>query len=313
MTSPVSSVLLTEPWRHSHSFLDARDAGRQRRMEIVVVLTFVTMMLEVAFGWLTGSMALLADGWHMGSHVAALGLAAFAYRYARQQDNNARFTFGTGKVSALGGFASALLLAPVALAMIWESVARLRFPVAVAYEEALFVAGIGLAVNLASVWLLRDDHDHEHDHDHDHAEDHNLRGAFLHVLADTLTSVFAIVALVAGRYLGWTMLDPMMGIVGALVILFWAKGLLRATSQVLLDAEAHDALRREILKRIEARPGHRVVDLHVWRLSANACGGIVSLVAPNPEPIETYHRDLSALHGLAHITVEIHPGPETAQ
>jgi cation diffusion facilitator family transporter len=294
------------PWQHAHFFLDDRDTARQRRIETVVALTLVTMALEVVFGHLTGSMALLADGWHMGSHVAALGLTAFAYRHARRQAANSRFTFGTGKMSALGGFASALFLAPVALLMIGESIGRLRDPIAIAYDEALPVAVIGFLVNLASAWLLRDGHHHDHDHDHDaHDHDHNLRGAFLHVLADLLTSIFAILALIGGRHPGFSALDPLMGIAGGLVILYWAWGLLRATSRTLLDAEDHAALRQSIREAIESRPDHRVVDLHIWRLSSSACGCIVSLVSHNPESAGVYKRQIAALPGIGHVTVEV--------
>jgi cation diffusion facilitator family transporter len=300
-------------WQHNHHFLDNRDAARQRRTEWVVGLTFVTMLVEITFGYLTGSMALLADGWHMGSHVAALGLAVFAYRYARQQANNTRFTFGTGKVGALGGYTSALFLALVAALMVWESLDRLWQPVAIAYQEAILVTTIGLLVNLVSAWLLRNDpHDHEHGHEHhahdadeDDHQDHNLQGAFMHVLADLLTSLLALVALLGGRYLGWGTLDPLMGLIGAGIILYWAKGLLHSTSRTLLDAEDHADLRAAITSAIESRPDHRVVDLHIWRLGPGARGCIVSLLSHHPEPTETYKRQLATLPGLEHVTVEI--------
>jgi cation diffusion facilitator family transporter len=298
-------------WQHSHHFLDGRNAARQRRTEWVVGLTFITMVVEIAFGYLTGSMALLADGWHMGSHVAALGLAVFAYRYAQRQSGNVRFTFGTGKVSALGGYTSALFLALVAVLMIWESADRLRQPVSVAYDEAILVAVIGLIVNLVSVWLLRDDtHAHQHDHDGEHHDDdehqdHNLQGAFMHVLADLLTSVLAIIALTGGQYLGWTALDPLMGLIGAGVILFWARGLIQTTSRTLLDAEDHSEISNAIVAAIESRPDHRVVDLHVWRLGPAARGCIVSILSHHPEPVEAYKRQLAALPGVGHVTVEI--------
>lgn len=295
------------PWQHSHHYLDDRDVRRQRRTEWVVGLTLVTMVLELIFGFLTGSMALLADGWHMGSHVAALGIAVFAYRYARRQSGNARFTFGTGKVGALGGYTSAVFLALVAVLMAWESIQRLREPVPVAYDEALLVAVLGLVVNLLSAWLLRDDHEHHHDHDHDHGEhqDHNLQGAFMHVLADLVTSVLAVIALLAGRHLGWSMLDPVMGLVGAAVILYWARGLLRASGRTLLDAEDHSELQKLVEEAIESRPDHRVVDLHIWRLGPSSRGCIVSILSHAPEATETYKAQLLALPGIDHVTVEI--------
>jgi cation diffusion facilitator family transporter len=302
-------------WRHSHNFLDSYDQRRQQRTVWVVWLTFVTMVVEVVCGYLSGSMALLADGWHMASHVAALGLAVFAYRYARRQSDNARFTFGVGKVSALGGYSSAILLALLAVMMLGESLFRLYQPVRIAYNEALLVAVLGLLVNLVSAWLLRDDHDHSHErgHSHGHAvrqnnavrQDHNFQGAFLHVLADLMTSVLAIVALLAGSYLGWISLDPLMGIVGACVILYWATGLTRASARTLLDAEDHAALARAITDALESRPDHRVVDLHIWRIGPATCGCIVSLVSHHPDSTENYKRQIATLGNLAHITVEI--------
>lgn len=297
------------PWQHSHHFLDDRDARRQRRTEWVVGLTLVTMVLELVFGYLTGSMALLADGWHMGSHVAALGIAVFAYRYARRQSGNARFTFGTGKVGALGGYTSAVFLALVAVLMAWESLQRLWQPLPVAYDEALLVAVLGLVVNLVSAWLLRDDHHHDHHgHEHSHAHehhDHNLQGAFMHVLADLVTSILAIIALVGGRHLGWFALDPLMGLVGAGVILYWARGLLQAAGRTLLDAEDHSDSREAIVAAIESRPDHRVVDLHIWRLGPSSRGCIVSILSHAPESTESYKTQLLALPGIDHVTVEI--------
>jgi cation diffusion facilitator family transporter len=299
-------------WQHSHHFLDGRDSDRQRRTQWVVGLTFVTMLVEVTFGYLTGSMALLADGWHMGSHVAALGLAVFAYRYAKQQADNHRFTFGAGKVSALGGYTSALFLALVAVLMLWESFSRLSQPVEIAYNEALLVAIVGLVVNAVSAWLLRDDshehghgHDHEHAHDHDEDEDHNLRGAFMHVLADLMTSVLAIVALLGGQHWGWAALDPMMGFIGAGVILYWSWGLLQATSRTLLDAEDHTELEKNIIAAIESRPDHKVVDLHIWCLSSTTQGCIVSILTHHPETLESYKQRIAAFPGIGHVTVEI--------
>jgi cation diffusion facilitator family transporter len=307
-------------WQHSHDFLDVRDAARQRRTQWVVALTFGTMVVEIIAGWLTGSMALLADGWHMGSHVAALALAVFVYHHARRQAGNARYTFGPGKLSALGGYSSAMLLALVAALMIGESVARFRAPVEIAYGEALLVACIGLAVNLLSAFWLRDDHHHhhhhhghahDHEHDHDHASahgegrDHNLEGAFIHVLADALTSVLAIAALLAGRWLGFARLDPAMGIVGALVILVWAWGLAKASARTLLDAEDHEALKTRITETLEADGDLKITDLHVWRLSPAACGVILSLASHTPQPPDVYKRRLADLPGIGHLTVEV--------
>jgi cation diffusion facilitator family transporter len=286
--------------------LDTRDAGRQRRTQWVVALAFCTMLAEIAAGWLTGSMALLADGWHMGSHVAALALAVFVYRYARREAGNARYTFGTGKLSALGGYTSAILLALVAALMLGESVARLRAPVAIAYGDALLVAAIGLAVNLLSaLWLRDDDHHHGHAHGHSEGHDHNLEGAFIHVLADALTSVLAIAALLLGRWFGLARLDPLMGIVGAVVVLAWAWGLLRSSARTLLDAEGHETLKAQIAKALAACPGTYIADLHVWRLSPSACGVIVSVASPDPQPPAAYKRLLAGLPEIGHLTVEV--------
>jgi len=305
------SVHSLATWKHSHNFLDSQDERRQRRTLWVVWLAFFTMGVEVVCGYLFGSMALLADGWHMASHVAALGLAVFTYRYARRQSGNARFTFGAGKVSALGGYSSAILLALVALMMLGESLLRLRAPVLIAYEEALLVAVIGLVVNLVSAWLLREDHGHSHEHGHEHEhvhavrQDHNFQSAFLHVLADLMTSVLAILALLAGAYFGWVRLDPLMGILGAGIIFYWAFGLIRASARTLLDAEDHTALARAITEALEARPDHKVVDLHIWRIGPATCGCIVSIVSHQPDSTENYKRQIAGLGQLAHITVEI--------
>ncbi|HET9553190.1 MAG TPA: CDF family Co(II)/Ni(II) efflux transporter DmeF [Anaeromyxobacteraceae bacterium] len=301
-----------DPFTHTHAFGADRAADGERRTRWVVALTVAMMVAEITAGIAFGSMALLADGWHMGTHAAALGVAAFAYAYARRHAADPRYSFGTGKVGALGGFASAVGLAVVALLVLVESAARLASPVAIRFDEAILVAVIGLAVNLASAWLLRDrdhghDHGHDHDHDHEHGEhrDHNLRAAYLHVLADALTSVFAIVALVAGKWLGWTFLDPVMGIAGSLVIARWSVGLLRDTAAVLLDAEAGSARREAIRRAIEA-DGARVSDLHVWRVGPRHLAAIVSVVSAAPGTPAAYKARLRAFDDLVHVTVEVH-------
>lgn len=302
-------------WQHSHDFGTRAEHRAERRTRWVVGLTFAATLVELAAGWLTGSMALLADAWHMASHVGALGLAAFAYRFARQHAGDARFTFGTGKVSALAGYSSALGLGAVALWMIVESAQRLVQPVAIHYAEAMAVAALGLAVNLASAWLLGDGH-HHHDHDHEHDDheadvhphehvDHNLKAAYLHVLADALTSVLAIVALAGGLVFGWNFLDPLMGLVGAAVVGRWAWGLARDSARVLLDAEDHGQTAAEVRRRIEAIPDHAVADLHLWRVGPAGRACILSLVSHTPQPVEFYRRTLAGVSGLAHLTVEI--------
>jgi cation diffusion facilitator family transporter len=318
MNGAKMSVHDLSPWQHAHNFGTEAERHAERRTRWVVGLTFITMLVELIAGWLTGSMALLADAWHMASHVSALGLAAFAYRYARRHAHDARYTFGTGKVSALAGYSSALLLAVVALWMVWESTQRLFNPVTIRYAEAMAVAALGLAVNLASAWLLRDGHhhhdhghddghDHRHAHDHDHQHvDHNLRAAYLHVLADALTSVLAIVALAGGMLYGWGFLDPVMGLVGAAVISRWAWRLARDSGAVLLDAEDHGRVAAEVRRLIEAEPDHEVADLHLWRVGPASRACIVSLVTHRPRPVEHYRRLLAQVEGLDHLTVEVH-------
>ncbi|MBS3935267.1 MAG: CDF family Co(II)/Ni(II) efflux transporter DmeF [Sulfuritalea sp.] len=300
-------------WQHGHDFGTAAERRAERRTRWVVALTFTAMVIELIAGWLTGSMALLADGWHMATHAGALGVAAYAYHFARRHAGNPRYTFGTGKVTALAGYSSALFLGAVAVWMAWESMTRLRAPVEIHYVEAMIVACFGLAVNLASVWLLgggRHAHGHEHDHSHDrergHAHvDHNLRAAYVHVLADALTSVLAIVALGGGMLFGWAFLDPLMGIVGAFLIGRWAWSLARDAAGVLLDAEDHGAIAAEIRRIVEAEPDHELADLHVWRVGPASRACIVSLVTHAPLPLETYRRRLAGIAGLDHVTIEI--------
>jgi cation diffusion facilitator family transporter len=306
-------------WQHAHDYGTEAELRAERRTRWVVGLTFVAMLVELAAGWLTGSMALLVDAWHMASHVGALGLAAFAYAFARRHAGDTRFTFGTGKVSALAGYTSALLLALVAFWMVWESTRRLFQPVQIHYAEAMAVAFLGLAVNLLSAWLLSHDHhphghdhaDHEHahdDHDHQHRHehvDHNLKAAYLHVLADALTSVLAIVALAGGMLYGWGFLDPLMGLIGAAVIGRWAWGLARDSAAVLLDAEDHGAVAAEVRRLIAAQPDLEVADLHLWRVGPASRACIVSLVTHAPRPLAYYQGLLAGIPGLDHLTVEI--------
>lgn len=305
--------------QHDHTFgTDAKTAG-ERRTWWVIALTASMMTVEIAAGLAFGSMALLADGWHMGTHAAALSVTAFAYVFARRHAGDRRFSFGTGKVGALGGFASAVGLAVVALLVFGESALRLAAPTAIRFDEAILVACVGLGVNLVCALLLHEHHHHDdgHDHEHDHAtvggehRDLNLRGAYLHVLADALTSVLAIAALTAGKFLGWSWMDPMMGVVGSLVIARWSWGLLRDTGRVLLDAEIEaqrvDAIRTEI----EAATADRVTDLHLWRVGPRHLAAIVAVVSRAPRPPAHYKRLLARHADLAHITVEVH-GEATA-
>jgi len=295
-------------WQHPHAFGTRAQMRGERRTRWVVALTLAMMVLEIAAGTVFGSMALLADGWHMGTHAAALGVTAFAYAYARRYADDPRYSFGTGKVGALGGFASATGLAVVALLIFAESARRLAVPVAIRFDEAIAVACLGLAVNVACALLLHEGHDHgESAH-----RDHNLRGAYLHVLADALTSLLAITALTTGKLYGWSWMDPVMGLVGSLVIARWSLGLLRDTSRVLLDAETSDARRAEIVAALEADGDARVADLHLWRVGPRHLAAIVSLVAHHPREPDHYKGLLSRQPDLAHVTIEVHRCPDDA-
>jgi cation diffusion facilitator family transporter len=264
-------------WTHEHAFLGGRHLENERKTWLVVLLTAAMMVVEIIGGTIYGSMALLADGWHMSTHAGALAISAFAYRYARSHAHDPRFSFGTGKLGELAGYTSALILAMIALQIGYESGVRLLNPVAIGFDEAIAIAVVGLGVNLASAWLLRDDHEHghthhhsggdhpHHDHDHQHHHDHNMRSAYLHVLADALTSVLAIVALLAGKFYGLDWMDPLMGVVGALVIAHWSIVLLRSSGAILLDAVPGAGLEGEIKRRLEVGTD-RICDLHLWRV-----------------------------------------------
>lgn len=288
-----------------HIYLTAGHDRNARKTLWVVWLTAVTMVVEIVFGWLTGSMALLADGFHMATHAGALAVAAAAYGYAKRHARNPRYTFGTGKVGDLSGFASALLLGVTALFIAVESTLRFFEPVKVAFGEATLVAVIGLAINLLSAALLGHDHSHDHGHDgqdhrHGHA-DNNLRAAYVHVLTDALTSVLAIVALLAGRYMGWWWLDPAVGLLGAVVIARWAWGLMKDTAAILLDT-AEPTLMARIKGLVEAE-GATIRDLHVWRIGPHAHAAIISL-APGADAAAVRER-VRALPRMEHVTVEM--------
>lgn len=328
----MSSSHVNQPSRlHSHHYL-SETKHKETKVLIVFFITLVTMFAEIGVGTWSGSMALLADGWHMGTHAAAFAIAMFAYAYARKHSQNSQFSFGTGKVNYLGGFASAIALLIVALLMLVESLHRLWSPQNIAFDEALVVAFIGLIVNVISVFVLHDDHHHNHDDehhehhehhgqdehsDHDdkhsghHHKDHNLTAAYFHVLADTLTSVLAILALFAGRYFGWLWMDALMGIVGAVIITKWALGLITQTSAVLLDKtispSSIDALKQAI--ECDADAGISVEDIHLWTLSEGHNGAILSVRATEGQHNKTCdeYRQLVATHlpKASHITVEM--------
>ncbi len=342
-----ASSALGEKLRHDHDHGVAVSA-HETRTRWVVVLTCAMMVGELVVGYMTNSLALTADGWHMATHAGALGMAALAYWFARTRSREAAFSFGTGKVHALAGYTSAIILAVVALWMMYESASRLLHPLPIAFAEALPVAVLGLLVNLASIKLLHVEHDghahhdegaheehhhdeddegaheeHHHDHDdeahddhhhaHDHHEadhhghaDHNLRAAYIHVLADAFTSVLAILALIGGRYFGWRFLDPMMGIVGGVVISRWSFGLCRGAAKQLLDVVPSPELMARIRRRLEAFSGTEVVDLHVWEIGPKARACIASVISDDPRSPLEYADALRHDEDLAHVTVEVH-------
>ena len=304
-------------WKHSHSFGQDRKRAGEVRTFIVIAITAAMMVVEITAGLAFGSMALLADGLHMGSHTVALGINAFAYVYARRHAHNARYSFGTGKVNTLGGYTGAILLAMFAALMAWESVQRLFNPVSIAFNQAIFVAVLGLIVNGASVFILGVDHSHDHDHDHEHEHhdhhhhDHNLKSAYLHVLADALTSVLAIFALLIGKYYGAIWMDPLMGIVGAILVARWSIGLLKSSSRILLDEQGSEAIQDAIRGSIEQQEENRIVDLHLWTVGPGVYSLIISIVARSPQSPGHYRSLLPTHLHLQHVSIEVHPYDET--
>lgn len=304
---------------HSHVFLGQGQDRNEKRTWWVVGLTAVTMVAEIIAGSLFGSMALVADGWHMATHAAALLIAACAYMLARRHAHDPRYSFGTGRLGDLGAFASAVVLALISLQIAWESLGRMVSPVPIQYDQAMVVAALGLAVNLASAWLLKDDHHHHHhDHHHDqdghhghddhhgHHRDNNLRAAYVHVMADALTSVLAIGALYLGRNFDWPWLDPLIGVVGALVIARWSWGLLKDSGGVLVGLlPKGEDLPDEIRQAIHGL-GDQVVDLHVWQVGPGHHAAIVAIASARPKAVTEYKLALAHLHEISHLTVETH-------
>jgi cation diffusion facilitator family transporter len=308
-----------DPWTHNHTFLGEHHGTHERRTWSVVTLTACMMVAEIVGGTLFGSIALVADGWHMATHVAALAIAGFAYLFARRHAKDSRFSLGTGKFGELAAFSSAIILGMIALGVAFESALRFAHPVSIHFREAIPIAVLGLCVNLASAWLLRDEHDHGHDHhehghdDEDHAHgvrhhDINLRAAYVHVLADTLISILAIAGLSAAWGFGWLFMDPLVGLVGAVVIGSWAVSLLRAAGRVLLDAVPDPALAQRIRSLMEL-DGDRVCDLHVWQVGPGHIAVMASVVSEAPQPPAVYKERLTGLAGLSHVTVEVHACP----
>jgi len=310
-------------FEHSHELSDV-DRSSERKTLQVVILTAITMIAEIVFGVLTGSMALLADGWHMGTHAFALGISYTAYIMARRLSNSPKYSFGTGKFGVLAGYTSALFLGAIAIWMMYESVERFFTPLHIAFNEAIIVAVVGLAVNLVSIRMLggggrHHDHDHQHEHTHDHdhprdhdhphekKHDHNFRAAYMHVIADALTSVLAIVALLSGKYLGLTFLDPVMGIVGGIMISRWAIGLIQGTARILLDSTAGDAVRAAIQSAVHSDSDSRLTDLHVWRIGSNSMAAAITVVSGMSRTPDDYRTRLEDIGELKHVTVEINP------
>jgi cation diffusion facilitator family transporter len=304
-------------WQHDHIFGQDKEQASEGRTIIVTVVTLVMMVAEIVAGIIFGSMALLADGLHMASHATALGINSFAYIYARRHSKDKGFNFGTGKVNTLGGFTGAILLGLFALFMCWESAKRMFAPVGIAFNQAIFVAVIGLVVNMVSVFILDTRQKGHHSHDdphgnsehhgdnHHHNHDHNLQSAYLHVLADALTSVLAIAALLSAKYFGLIWMDPLMGIIGGVMVFRWSLGLLQTTSHVLLDKNGPEEIKQKIKEGIEADGDSRIADLHLWSVGPNIYGVIISVVACNPLKPEQYKKLIPGDLGLAHISVEI--------
>ena len=296
---------------HEHDF-DGIDHANEKRTLTVVIITAVTMCAEIIAGILTGSMALLADGWHMGTHALALGIAYFAYVMARKFSGSSKFGFGTGKFGILSAYTSAIFLGGTGLYMIVESCRRFLIPVTIAFDEASLVAIVGLIVNALSIWMLHTkdtehhSHDHQHDHNHERHHDHNLRAAYLHVVTDALTSVLAIVALVSGKFFGWSFLDPIMGVVGGVLIAKWAGGLLRSSSLILLDGDEDKDIRNTVIESIESDGDSVVSDLHIWPLNSNALAAAITVVTKENRNPPDYCSRLSHIARIKHTTIEVH-------
>jgi len=313
-------------WQHAHDFGSDKARDAERRTWWVVAITIVMMVGEIAAGYYWHSMALLADGWHMGTHAVAIGVAGVSYWLARRWARDARFSLGPWKVEVLGAYTSAVLLAVVAVSIGFESIERLWSPAVISYDESLAVAVLGLAINLLCAWLLHggqghahDGHDHDHDHDHDHAHAHghddhgkahghhdlNLRAAYVHVLADAATSVLAIGALLAGKLLGWTVLDPLVGLLGALLIASWSRSLIANSATILLDREMDHPLASLVRERLQADGDAKVADLHLSRVGGDRFAVHATLVADAPLSADEYRARLADLERIAHASIEV--------
>jgi cation diffusion facilitator family transporter len=310
-----------EDFRHAHVFLGEAHARNERKTWTVIAICAAMMVAEIVGGVWFGSVALIADGLHMSTHAGALLIAALAYTYSRQHARDERFVFGTGKLGDLAAFTSAIALAMIALLIGYESLNRFFSPVPIAFNQAIPIAVVGLGINLLSAFLLREDHDHHHPHPHHerdqahthserglHHRDHNLRAAFVHVLADAAVSVLVIIGLVAGRQFGWIWMDPLMGLIATVVIMSWSWSLVRSAGAVLLDVSPDPALSAKIVARLE-QCGDRISDLHLWRVGPGHMAAIVSVVSDHPETSSAYKKRLSDLPGLSHLTIEVERCP----
>ena len=293
-------------WNHEHSFGQDKKQSSETRTIIVILITASMMCIEIVAGLAYGSMALLADGLHMASHTAALSISAYAYYFARKRAHDRSFSFGTGKVNSLGGYTGAILLLIFALMMVYESIHRLLKPEDILYNQAILVAVIGLIVNGASMLILGHD-EHHHGHDH-HGHDHNLRAAYLHVLADTLTSFLAIIALLAAKFYAWNWMDPIMGIIGAILITKWSIGLLKQSGNVLLDRQAPDHLVKSVEKVIKSMPSKpEIVDLHIWLIGPNIFSAAITVLANEEKCIGCLIKsEIKNISAIVHTTIEVH-------
>lgn len=293
-------------WNHQHSFGQDKKRSSETRTITVILITASMMCIEIVAGLAYGSMALLADGLHMASHTAALSISAYAYYFARKRAHDRSFSFGTGKVNSLGGYTGAILLLIFALMMVYESIHRLLKPEDILYNQAILVAVIGLIVNGASMLILG--HDEHHHHGHDHGHDHNLRAAYLHVLADTLTSFLAIIALLAAKFYAWNWMDPIMGIIGAILITKWSIGLLKQSGNVLLDRQGPDHLVKSVEKVIKSMPSKpEIVDLHIWLIGPNIFSAAITVLANEEKCIGCLIKsEIKNISAIVHTTIEVH-------
>ena len=310
MTEPYKFKLAHDHtrWEHSHNFAFGHEQESERRTFWVLLLATSMTVIEIALGYYYNSIAVFADGWHMSTHAIALGIGYLAYRVARSHAQNQSYTFGTGKVHALGGYTSAVILAFVAVFVAADSIWSLLHPGVIAFNEALIVACVSLAVNLLSVRLLHVGGDHAHDHGHEHAKGHqhdiNLKSAYAHVVVDAMTSVFAILALLGGKFMGWGFLDPLVGLIGAFIIAQWSYSLMRSAMKMLLDRSVGDEMREKIKSLIEEDGDSKIADLHFWDIAPGRAAAIVSVVAHNAVSVDDYKSRLKKLD-LAHVTIEV--------